>query len=106
MKIATSFLASILFIGTLGALHPAMSAEGIIYQQVFTPESYCHMKFPAIREDTLFGPHPVLKDPTNGDIIDYYGSYGSCDEDPLGQDQVQTQREEYDQHRSRSDRES
>jgi hypothetical protein len=95
MKIATSFLAGLLLIGTLGATATAMAADGVIskqklppgviYKQELTPGSYCHLKFPAIREETLSSDHPVLLDPSDGDVIDYYGS---CDEDPLGKDQV------------------
>jgi hypothetical protein len=43
--------------------------------------SYCHMKFPAIVEATLSTAQPVLKDVSEGDIIDFYGS---CTHDPLG----------------------
>ena len=85
MKIATSFLASLLLIGTFGASGAAMAADGVIYKQELTPGSYCHLKFPAIREDTLVGDHPVLTDPSDENIIDFYGP---CDEDPLGKDQV------------------
>ena len=55
MKIATSFLAGLLLIGTLGASVTAMAADGLIYKQELTPGGYCHLKFPAIREDTLAG---------------------------------------------------
>jgi hypothetical protein len=89
MKIATSFFAGLLLIGTLGMSNTAMAADGVIYKQVFTPGSYCHLKFPAIRAETLSSDHPVLTDPSDGDIIDYYGS---CDEDPLGKDQVHEQK--------------
>jgi len=99
MKIATSFLASLLLIGTLGASGTAAAADGVIskqelppgviYKQELTPGSYCHLKFPAIREETLARDHPVLLDPSDGDIIDYYGP---CDEDPLGKDQVHEQK--------------
>ena len=99
MKIATSFFASLLLIGTLGAPATAMAANGVIskqdlppgviYKQELTPESYCHLKFPAIRAQTLDSDHPVLKDSSGGDIIDYYGP---CDEDPLGKDQVHEQK--------------
>ena len=99
MKIATSFFASLLLIGTLGASGTATAADGVIskqelppgviYKEELTPGSYCHLKFPAIREETLASNHPVLTDPSDGDIIDYYGS---CDEDPLGKDQVQAQK--------------
>jgi len=99
MKIATSFLAALLLIGTLGAINTAMGEDGIIYKQEFTPGSYCHLKYPAIREETLAGDHPVLKDPSDGDIVDYYGS---CDEDTVGKDQVHEQRLEH-QHRWEQD---
>ena len=99
MKIATSFLAGLLLIGTLGATGTAMAADGVIskqklppgviYKEELTPGSYCHLKFPAIREETLSSDHPVLLDPSDGDIIDYYGP---CDEDPLGKDQVHEQK--------------
>jgi hypothetical protein len=99
MKIATSFLAGLLLIGTLGATATAMGADGVIskqklppgviYKEELTPGSYCHLKFPAIREETLHSHHPVLLDPSDGDIIDYYGP---CDEDPLGKDQVHEQK--------------
>ena len=52
--------------------------------------SYCHMKFPPIREDTLSWEQPVL-DTTAGDIIDFYGP---CDYDPLGREDVWRQKQE------------
>jgi hypothetical protein len=53
MKIATSLLAATLLLGSFGAIDTAMGASGIISKQELTPDSYCHLKFPAIREDTL-----------------------------------------------------
>ena len=50
--------------------------------------SYCHMKFPMIREDTLFSVSPTLNE-SAGNIIDFYGS---CDHDPLGVDEIKAQR--------------
>ena len=61
--------------------------------------NFCQLKFPAIREDTLFSDRPVLKDPSEGDIIDFYGP---CNYDPLGRDSVLRQRFE---HRLRMRRE-
>ena len=95
MKIATSFLAALLFTGALGALNNAMAADGVLLKQEATPGSYCHLKFPAIRQSTLDNDQPVLKDSSTGDVIDFYGS---CDEDPLGKDQVHEQKLEA-QHR-------
>jgi hypothetical protein len=89
MKIATSFLTALLLFGSLGAGSSFAAAEGVISNTVIVPGSYCHLTFPAIREDTLSSDRPVLKDPSSGDIIDFYGS---CETDPLGAEQVQQQR--------------
>jgi hypothetical protein len=51
--------------------------------------SYCHMKFPPIREDTLFSANPVLNE-SAGNIIDFYGP---CEHDPLGKDEIRVQRD-------------
>ena len=95
MKIATSFLAALLFTGTLGALNNAKAEDGILSKDQFTGTSYCHEKFPAIRQSTLGDDQPALKDSSTGDVVDFYGP---CDENPLGQDQIQEQKLE-DQHR-------
>jgi hypothetical protein len=89
MKITRSFLPALLLFGSVGAGSSFAAAEGVISNSVLVPGSYCHLTFPAIREDTLASDRPVLKDPSSGDIIDFYGS---CDTDPLGEDQVQQQR--------------
>ena len=91
MKIATSFLATVILVGSLGASSAFAAAEGVISNATFTPGSYCHLTFPAIREDTLSWDRPVLKDASSGDIIDYYGS---CDHDPLGKDEIASQRQQ------------
>ena len=93
MKIATSFLAALLFTSTLGALHNAAADDGVLLEQEVTPGSYCHEKFPAIRGSTLAGNDPELN-PT-GDIIDFYGP---CGEKPTGNDQTQSQRIENQHH--------
>jgi hypothetical protein len=95
MKIATSFLAALLLFGSLGAGGSFADAEGVISNTVIVPGSYCHLTFPAIREKTLSWDRPVLKDPSEGDIIDFYGP---CDTDPLGEDQVRQQRLERQHH--------
>ena len=89
MKIATSFLAALLLVGSLGAGNSFAAAEGVISNATLVPGSYCHLTFPAIREDTLSSDRPVLKDPSEGDIIDFYGS---CDHDPLGNDEIKSQK--------------
>jgi hypothetical protein len=89
VKIATSFLAALLLVSSLGASSSLAAAEGVISNAALTPGSYCHLTFPAIREETLSWDRPVLKDPSEGDIIDFYGS---CDHDPLGKDEIASQR--------------
>ena len=91
MKITTSFLAALLIVGGIGANRGFAAAEGVISNATLVPGSYCHLRFPAIRENTLSWDRPVLKDPTEGDIIDYYGS---CNHDPLGQDEIASQRQQ------------
>jgi hypothetical protein len=70
----------------------AWAAEGVISKVGKPSDATCHLKFPAIREETLYWDRPVLKDPTDGDIIDFYGA---CDYDPLGRESVARQRAQY-----------
>ena len=101
MKIATSFLAGLLLIGSLGTVKSALAEEVVIMAQEFTvavePEfplsNYCHENFRSMTETSLAGNHPQIN-PT-GDIIDFYGS---CDESPTETDQVQSQRIENQHH--------
>ncbi|HLN88098.1 MAG TPA: hypothetical protein VK200_16580 [Candidatus Limnocylindrales bacterium] len=64
-------------------------AEGVITRTPVSGGNYCRLRFPAIREETLFSSRPVLKDPTDGDIVDFYGP---CDYDPLGKEEIRRQR--------------
>jgi hypothetical protein len=68
---------------------PLWSAQGVVSKESVTGSSYCRLRFPAIREETLFSSRPQLKDPMDGDLIDFYGP---CDYDPLGIEQVRRQR--------------
>ena len=88
MKTATSFLAALLVVGGLGVKNTFAAAEGVISNSTLTP-GYCRLTFPAIREETLSWDRPVLKNPSEGDIIDFYGP---CDHDPLGKDEIESQR--------------
>jgi hypothetical protein len=96
MKIGTTFLSALLLVASLAG--SAMAAEdGILLKEELAPGSdYCHMQFPAIQARTLSSDHPALKSSDSEDIIDFYGS---CDENPLGKDQVTSQREEYARQR-------
>lgn len=65
---------------------PASAQEGILLKARATGDSnYCHLKFPAIRPDTLYSGRPVLQDPSTGAIVDFYGS---CDYDPTSKAEV------------------
>jgi hypothetical protein len=92
MKRIGSMVSVLVMVGSLGG--SALAFDGVLSKQEFTPDSYCHMKFPAIRQRTLAGDNPVLKNSTTGDVIDFYGS---CDESPTGKDQVAAQKLE-EQH--------
>ena len=74
------------------------AAQGVIYKAPDAAGVYCHLKFPMIREDTLFSARPELKDPSDGDIRDFYGP---CDYDPLGKEEVLQQRADLQRERRR-----
>jgi hypothetical protein len=93
MKRIGSMVSVLVMVGSLAG--SALASDGIVSKEESTADSYCHMKFPAIRERTLAGNNPVLKNSTTGDLIDFYGS---CDESPTGKDQVVSQRIENSHH--------
>jgi hypothetical protein len=96
MKTMTSVLAVLVLAGAMGSsIASAEGTDGMILKDTLADGSYCHMKFPAIDERTLGSKHPVLTDPSWGDIIDFYGP---CNHDPLGQEEVHAQLLEF-QHR-------
>jgi len=96
----TEYLLAVLFSVTVSACSaaPASRAEEAVIAKVADPSgTYCHLKFPAIKKETLYWDRPVLTDPSEGDIIDFYGP---CDYDPLGKDEVLRQRRqlEFERH--------
>ena len=95
-------LSDMLFLGICSVSPaPLFAAEGIVMRSVTGPESnYCHLRFPAILPETLYSDRPVLKDPSDGDIIDFYGP---CDYDPLGKEQIRRQRLDLHRERNRRD---
>jgi len=93
MKRIGTMVSMLVLAGSLAG--SAMAEDGILLKEPFTPDSYCHMKFTAINESTLFASDPRLKDASSGDVIDYYGS---CDESPTGADQVAAQKRELTRH--------
>ena len=93
MNMTKCLIVTALFAGIIDTGPTLARAQGVISKETATPGSYCHMKFPAIREETLSESTPGFT--VSGDLIDYYGA---CDHDPLGKEEVQAQRLET-QHR-------
>lgn len=94
MKKIKLLLSVLLLVETLASsAEPVWAAEGVISKVVADPSTnYCHLKFPAIREETLYWDRPVLKDASEGDIIDFYGP---CGHDPLGKEEILRQRADW-----------
>jgi hypothetical protein len=92
MKKSVSLLANLLLSSTLFWGVPMAYGEELGSGQVVRvpadSASYCHMKFPPMRQDSLSWTQPVLDDSSTA-IIDFYGS---CDHDPLGNDEITVQR--------------
>lgn len=90
MKKSGALLSGLLLSSTLlGGVAMAQGlGSGEVVRVPTETTSYCHMKFPAIREDTLAWARPVLND-SAGDAVDFYGS---CNYDPLGPDEIKAQR--------------
>ena len=89
MKGFRAFLSVLFLEGALGLSNAPAWGEGVLMKVSADPQgNYCHMKFPAIREDTLDWERPVLKDAGTGDIIDFYGP---CNHDPQGKEEVRAQ---------------
>jgi hypothetical protein len=88
MKKTISLLSNLLLSSTLFWGVPAVEAEEMISSVPTDITDYCHLKFPAIREDSLSWERPVL-DPLTGSIVDFYGP---CDYDPMGSDEIRAQR--------------
>ena len=95
MKKSISLLTNLLLSSTLFWGVPSVNGEIVGGQEsiVKVPTAdgtYCHMKFPPMREETLSWERPVL-DEAAGNIVDFYGP---CDYDPTGKDAVENQRRE------------
>ena len=93
MSIRNSILSALVLAGTLGWAAAVWAQEGVLLKVALTTEgNYCHMRFPAMREETLSWDRPVLKDPNEGDLIDFYGS---CSHDPMGKAEIESQQLAY-----------
>ena len=79
------------------------AADGVISRSPDASGQSCHLKFPAIREETLFISPSPAQGPKRGDIIDFYGP---CNHDPLGKVEVLRQRDDYRRFRNRFDGET
>ena len=88
MKKSLSLLCNLLLSSTLFWGVPSAEAEEMISSVPTDITDYCHLKFPAMREDTLSWQQPIL-DPQTGNIVDFYGP---CDYDPVGLDEIRVQR--------------
>lgn len=98
--VRTKAFGSVLFLVGILLLSSSLlwAAEGVIAKVSDSSGNFCHLQFPAIREETLQWNRPVLKDPSEGDIISFYGP---CDHDPLGRQEILRQRAEYRHQRLR-----
>jgi hypothetical protein len=95
MKVRKMF-SSVMVLAALSEI-PAWAAEGVI-SKVTTSGNYCHLKFSPIQEETLYWERPVLDDPNEGNLIDFYGP---CDHDPLGKAEIWRQRRNVSRRQSR-----
>ena len=86
-------LAGALFAAAFGAgiskAH-ALENQSPWVQSSIEDGSYCHLKFPAVRQSTINTDRPQLK-VGSGDVVDYYGP---CNHDPLSSDELTSQRNE------------
>ncbi len=90
MKALNSIVVLSTLLGSTGiALTEAWPKDGVLSSVKAGESNYCHMHFPAIDERSLSSDRPVLKDPSSGDIIHFYGP---CDFDPHGKEAAQAQR--------------
>ena len=90
MKKSGALLSSLLLSATLfGGVTTAQElGAGAILRVPDANAAYCHMKFPAMREDSLSWAHPVFDD----GAVHAVDFYGSCDHDPFGIDEIKTER--------------
>jgi hypothetical protein len=81
-------LSSALFLSVPLARGDVVGGQESIVKVPSADGSYCHMKFPPMREETLSWDKPVLNE-TAGNVIDFYGP---CDHDPTGKEEIENQR--------------
>jgi hypothetical protein len=94
------FVGSVFAATLLNCASFVAAAQGIIFKNADSSGQYCHLKFPAITRDSFYTDRPVLKDPSEGDIIDFYGP---CDHDPLGKAEIDRQKADRRRQSTRRD---
>ena len=88
MKKSVALLGNLLLSSALFWGVPSVEAQEMISAIPTDTTAYCHLKFPAMREDTLSWQTPIL-DPLTGNVVDFYGP---CDYDPVGLEEIRVQR--------------
>jgi hypothetical protein len=92
MKKSGSLLSNLLLSSTLFLGVPMVQGEELSSGEILGVSAedvgYCHMQFPAMREDSLSWARPVFEE-NAPNSIDFYGS---CDHDPTGIDEIKAQR--------------
>ena len=83
MKKSISLLCNLLLSSTLFWAVPSVEADEVVSSVAAETTTYCHLKFPAMQEDTLSWQQPMLDAPT-GNI--------PCNYDPTGLDEIRAQR--------------
>jgi hypothetical protein len=84
-----SLLTNLIISSTMFWGVPIVGSQELMLKVPAETTSYCHMKFPPISEESLFSGNPVLNE-SSGNSIDFYGS---CEHDPLGLDEIRSQRQ-------------
>jgi hypothetical protein len=84
-----SLLTNLIISSTLFWGVPTVGSQELMLRVPAETTSYCHMKFPPVSEESLFSGNPALNE-SAGNSIDFYGS---CDYDPLGLDEIRSQRQ-------------
>ncbi len=93
MSTRNTLLSILVLTVTVGWAAAAWAQEGVLFKVAMDADNtYCHMRFPAMQEETLSWDRPLLKDASEGDIIDFYGP---CNHEPLGRTEIQSQRHAY-----------
>jgi hypothetical protein len=94
MKKSMSIISSLLLSSTLFLGLSTAEADELVVKQAADVSTYCHMKFPPMREDTLSWPQPLFEENV-GNIIDFYGP---CDYDPTGAAEITRQKGQRSSH--------